>query len=247
LTPGSWKNWLLIFLTRIRQTAACFPLKKPVLADQANFQYIGEKRFSASSRTRSTVSEEEVIEVYAFTTETPDNESAGYILACNDIRIGNILAVVEEGSLDSEEIGWFTDVVYEGLGEYIDNTIVEYDSISEEEITQALEKVTIQTARSSTTAYDIPYGYEVQEGSLGTSGLYQNGTNQVKQIVRVAYSWYDGYYATILAEWGQQSPYNYVINKARNGENKEPFPKPSGSDNKILNHPQGSQAEDGGE
>jgi hypothetical protein len=27
----------------------------------------------------------------------------------------------------------------------------------------------------------------------------------------------------------------------------EPFPKPSGSDNKILNHPQGSQAEDGGE
>ncbi|MHB9292811.1 hypothetical protein Holit_01921 [Hollandina sp. SP2] len=35
-----------------------------------------------------------------------------------------------------------------------------------------------------------------------------------------------------------------ICGQKENGQTVEPFPKPSGSDNKILNHPQGSQAED---
>ena len=183
---------------------------------------IGEKRFPQSSRARSAGVMEEPVQIYSFTTENPANEQNGYVLASNDIRVGNILAVVDEGSLDDEETAWFMDIVFKGLEDYIDRTIAEYESISDEEVQRA-------AARSVTTINGVVDGDpNVGSGSgsitpssgqtnLGTSGLYQTQETGIKTLVQVVWSWYDGYYATIPVTWNQGNPYNYVVNSARNG------------------------------
>jgi hypothetical protein len=185
-----------------------------------------EKRFPLSSRARSAGAAEEPVRIYSFTTENPDTEQSGYVLATNDIRLGNILAVVDEGALDDEETAWFTDIVFDGLEGFIDRTIAEYETISDEEARQALARA---AARSVVTINGVVDGDpEVDYGNgsitpspgqtnLGAGGLYQTQGTTTKTLVQAVWYWYDGYYATIPVKWNQGTPYNQVVNDARNG------------------------------
>ena len=89
--------------------------------------------------SRSATDTEEPAAIYAFTTESSNNTN-GFILTCNDNRIGNVLAIVDEGNpLDTEDP--FLKMIYANLEGYIDRTIAEYNSITDKDISQALNFV----------------------------------------------------------------------------------------------------------
>jgi predicted component of viral defense system (DUF524 family) len=59
---------------------------------------------SGSGVARSAVvKNEEPVELYTFEVTDPIEETTGYILASNDNRIGNILAIVKDGEFDDPE------------------------------------------------------------------------------------------------------------------------------------------------
>jgi hypothetical protein len=98
----------------------------------------GEKRFASFSSGRSAVSaEENPVELYEFAFGSPEDGSDGFVLASNDDRIGYVLGIAE-GSLDSNNP--FAEEFNAGLNNYIDDTIKEYDSITEEDINAAIAK-----------------------------------------------------------------------------------------------------------
>jgi hypothetical protein len=106
-----------------------------VIKDGKKIELKTEKQFVSSARTAAIA--EEPITIYAFTTENSLNNTSGFVLTCNDNRIGNILALVDDGDpLDTEAP--FLKMIYANLEGYIDRTIDEYNSISDEDIAQAL-------------------------------------------------------------------------------------------------------------
>ena len=167
------------------------------------------------------------VEVYSFITQKPGNKPPGYVLASNDVRVGNFLAIVEEGSLDDEELAWFNDIVYEGISAYIDSVIAEYDSITEEEVAQAI------AAHSAARTIDIDMqtetGFVGWDGSDGTgdgeivwyydSGYYKHLGVEEGYKVKVSYYWFDGHYAALPTTWNQTAPYNHLANSLRGGLN----------------------------
>ena len=216
LEVGELEKLVNNFLNPVSEKRSLGIDQQTIITGASKLTAIGERRFSVNNQSRSAGGKEtkEVVEVYAFTTKTPQNEKPGYVIASNDIRLGNLLAVVDEGSLYNEETAWFTDIVYKGIEGYIDRTIAEYETISKEEVVNALKKATMETTR---TVYETPEGYEAENWNHGYGGLYQNGNTTLKEIVSIHYSWYNGYYAPIPVAWDQKAPYNYVVNKARNG------------------------------
>jgi len=194
------------------------PVERTTIVKADKLSVIGEKRFAASARGRSAEdAEQEPVEVYSFITQKPGNENPGYVLASNDIRVGNFLAIVEEGSLDSEELAWFHDIVYEGIGSYIDRIIEEYDSISEEEVEQAVGRSVARKIENQTATGNIPW----TKAPDYTGGYYkgivsESIANQVK-YVKFSYYWSNGAYAELPTEWDQGYPYNYVVNNLHNG------------------------------
>ena len=121
----------------------------------------GKNKFTSYARSgagRSAVpTEEEPVEVYEFSIGSTDDDNEMFVLASNDIRIGNILALAE-GSLQStsEE---FTELIYSYLQNYISMVIFEYESITEEEIVEAVEKVIQEQPENARKIYSTPNGY----------------------------------------------------------------------------------------
>ncbi|MDR2509919.1 MAG: C10 family peptidase [Spirochaetaceae bacterium] len=101
-----------------------------------------DKGFSASARNTRSVSEdtqeEAEIPFYVYTLENEAEETKGFALASGDDRIGNILAVAENGVYDEEHP--FLDIFYANLDGYIQETLDIYNSITDEDIQNALEK-----------------------------------------------------------------------------------------------------------
>jgi hypothetical protein len=100
----------------------------------------GENRFTPCTRpgmNRSAApAEEKPVEVYEFSIGNDNDEM--FVLASNDNRVGTILAVAE-GSLEgtSEE---FTELIHAYLQDYVNLVIFEYNSITDEEMTDVLKK-----------------------------------------------------------------------------------------------------------
>jgi hypothetical protein len=99
-----------------------------------------EQRFTSLSVGRSVAgdSSEEPVEVYEFAVGNPGGDNEMFVLASDDIRVGNILAFAQ-GSLGDAPEG-FLAVLQTGLQGYIAATILEYDSITGEEAEAALGK-----------------------------------------------------------------------------------------------------------
>lgn len=189
--------------------------EKTVITGSEKLSIIGEKRFAAKAQGRSvTDTNQEVVEVYSFITEKPGNANPGYVLASNDIRIGNLLAVVEEGFLDNEESAEFMDIVYEGIANYIDRVIDDYNSITEEEIEQAVGRSARYMAIGQTGSG--------QTSVNTTNGIYKSLFSNIPSgaiVVAARWSWYDGFYTYNNVAWNQSTPYNYVVNNKFNNGN----------------------------
>jgi hypothetical protein len=116
------------------------------------------------------------------------------VLTSNDIRIGFILAIVEDGDIEDKD-NPFTDIFNAGLIKYIEDTIVIYNDISPEEISDALEKWydTEPEARSLTSRW---------KGDDWEATGYESDFNIVVS-------------AQIKTEWNQFKPYNEYVNIER--------------------------------
>lgn len=210
---------LVAGFTNPQQTGSDVAIEeKTTIVKVDKLSVIGEKRFATGARGRSAAgTEQEPVEVYAFITQKLGNENPGYVLASNDIRVGNFLAIVEEGSLDSEELAWFHDIVYEGIGAYIDRIIEEYDSISDEEVKRAVERSAARTNVNQTATGSVGWEYVYDANLVG--GYYNHVNSSYNNVgyIKVKYNWFDGYYAALSTEWSQDYPYNHIVNGIRSG------------------------------
>jgi hypothetical protein len=225
LSEDVLKDVVAGFLNPEQPGRSLSPDEKTTITGTARLSVIGEKRFPAGFGARSAAGEEnaETVEVYVFDTEKTGNGNPGYVLACNDIRVGAILGVAEEGSLNSEETAWFTEIVYQGIGNYIDRIIEEYESITEEEVSRAVAR---SAASATTTINGVVDGDPETETGSGTIevpsssyicvyGQYKHLSDTTRYVYYVSWDWYDGYYATIPVAWDQRYPYNYIVDQVR--------------------------------
>jgi hypothetical protein len=108
------------------------------------------KRFAPSTAARSVGTvEEEPVEIYELTIGDNTGEDTGFILASNDDRVGNFLAIAE-GSLDNTD-NPFVEVLNDYMAEYVDATIAEYDSITDADIEAAIAKAEAEQSADERT------------------------------------------------------------------------------------------------
>ncbi|MDR1100676.1 MAG: C10 family peptidase [Treponema sp.] len=201
----------------------------PVITGVNKLTIIGEKRFGSSGRSAADAGEMP-IELYAFLTENPQGEPPGFVLACNDKRVGNYLAFVESGDLNDPDIP-FLQILFGKLEEYIDQTIEEFNSITDDDVQRALTN-----ARKAGRYVYTTTGNEADEtganalwnenGDLGTglasSPMVEPQQRDYSNIAFADWYWTDGHYAYLPVEWHQNSPYNDVINSVLNESSDSP-------------------------
>jgi hypothetical protein len=168
-------------------------------------------RRAKASGARSAILEHDSVDVYVFTTENTASGTEGYVLASTDMRIGNILAVVDGKTLEDEE-EWFTDIIFEGIEGYIARTIDQYESIDEEEMQQILEKPSI----ARVVLPPGTSGSDSDSWHYGMNGLIHHWYPDAAPVISASWSWTRGYDARVPVNWGQGNPYNYYVCRARN-------------------------------
>jgi hypothetical protein len=153
-----------------------------------------EKGFSnttANARNASGEPEFSEIQFYLFDLENPAEKTKGFALTCGDNRIGNILAVVEEGTPELDNP--FMEIYYTNLENYIAETIEMYNSITDEDIAQATEKANALAESERATARAIDYSHYYDYDT--------NGKTRLKTT------------------WGQHGPYWDIIYEAKGRAN----------------------------
>ena len=149
---------------------------------------------TADNRSARSVIGSAQIPFYVFTLEDQQTGKTGFALTCVDNRIGNVLAVVEEGDYDDDNP--FFHIFYSQLDAYIEETIRIYNSITDADIENALDK---RNAARSIAPY-LPVT------DVGKNPGFVRDYNFEKNIL-------------IPAIWDQGSPYNKIVMAER------PLPK----------------------
>jgi hypothetical protein len=154
---------------------------------------------SGGGADRSAIAEsEEPVELYTFEVTNPAEETTGYILASNDDRIGNILAIVDNGKFDDPEDP-FTEILHKNLENYIGTTIAAYETLTDADTLAALEKLNAQEeeGRALSSHWDVIQDY-LKRG-------YVISTNSVSDFKAVRSP-------LITTKWHQKAPYNNYVN-----------------------------------
>jgi len=98
-----------------------------------------EFHITGKNKTAVMTYEQKPVELFEFTFADREDANQRFVLACADLRVGTILAVAE-GSLKNTSKE-FAEFLYEGLENYINAAIFKYNSITEDEIQAALNKL----------------------------------------------------------------------------------------------------------
>jgi hypothetical protein len=175
------------------------------------------KRFAANARSAGDL--EEPVEIYGIETKIPGKDG-GFVLASNDNRLGTILAVVDEGSLDNVADDPFMQIFFANLDSYVDSTIAEYNSITDGEIAAALAKI---RNSGNDSRYTI-YGEGGEYDETGSGSIYLDGQDNLGNgldshfeeppglLVMADWTWTDGHYATVTTAWKDDaSVYNGMV------------------------------------
>jgi hypothetical protein len=177
--------------------------KFPTITGVRKVTSIPAKSFSSDGEgARSVVAEcEEPVELYTFEVTDVAQETTGYILASNDNRIGNILAIVENGEFDDPD-NPFTEILHKNLEAYIDETIAAYETLTDADALAALEKLKPrEEGRKLISHWDSVKDYL-------NSGFYidpdYNYTSDF-QVVKAP---------LITTKWNQTAPYSNYLNYA---------------------------------
>lgn len=154
-----------------------------------------EQRFASSSAGRSAAEDsfEEPVAVYEFAAGSPESGNEMFVLACDDIRIGAILAVAQ-GSLESAPEDFY-GILQAGLHNYIAATISEYESITEEEVEAAIEKAANgpqEAARTVSGGELLKSDFTIRKSAM-LKTKWGQGENLKKVIFRVYNGAYNNY------------------------------------------------------
>lgn len=148
------------------------------------------ENFTADGSDRSAATDDGV-EFYQFTLTNPDTGEKGFALTCNDDRIGNILAVVDNGDYN-DDTNPFLTMFKENLDDYVDQTISYYNSITDEEVSSALAK------------YDLSREEAGRWTIAGSDGYVYEASGNISHLLKT--------------QWDQGAPYNSVVNTAVDGD-----------------------------
>ncbi len=96
-----------------------------------------ENSFKDAADSKSDTKGEDV-SFYLFAIDS-GSEKEGFALTCPDTRIGNLIAFAPSGQLDEDNP--FTSVFYSKLIDYVENTMDTYNSVTEDDVSDALEKI----------------------------------------------------------------------------------------------------------
>jgi hypothetical protein len=162
-----------------------------------------EKGFSSKTSNSRSADDPDVpsdIPFYVFDLKNEQKGTEGYAITCGDSRIGDIIAVVDDGSLEGDPTPF--DLIFcANMESYIDNTVEEYNSVTDDDIQVALTKLANEA--------DI----EILEGVPVDSNRVADRT-----VVYVGLSSKPGYVDTPFnpltekTRWNQRyGPYNSVI------------------------------------
>jgi hypothetical protein len=96
---------------------------------------------SAPGNSSPALTETSDITFTLFTLENTASNTAGFALACGDVRIGAVLAVVEDGAYNIE-YPWppFMEMFQSSLDNYTKQTIALYNAFTDEDIQRAVNK-----------------------------------------------------------------------------------------------------------
>jgi len=177
---------------------------------------------SRSAYARSSAvgeSEESPIEIYIFSTEDADG-TEGYVLASNDMRLGIVLAVVDGGSLEDQP-EWWNDIVFEGIGDYMDYIVDLYDNIDDEEIRRTIQNPVLTSNSRSV------FSGSGSNNNISGKGLIHHWYPNAANVRSAAWSWTEGYEARtdkngerVLTNWHQRYPYNFYVNGTHDAAKK---------------------------
>ena len=179
----------------------------------------GSRKISVSEHSKSSRSaaenEESLVNVYVFNTENTEG-TEGYVIASNDMRLGIVLAMVDGGSLEDEP-EWWNDIVFDGLGNYIDYTIGLYNDIDDEEIQQILGNPVPMSDNRSVSPGGGSNGGD-SKGFWG-KGLTHHFDPNAADLQKAEWSWTEGYEARgtdsngnpVTTNWHQGYPYNLFV------------------------------------
>jgi hypothetical protein len=188
-----------------------------------------ERVANRSVHARSAAIDEPPVDVYVFDTENTGSGSSGYVIASNDLRLGVLLAIIENGSIEDEP-ELFTDIIFAGIANIIDYTVEEYNSISEEEIQKALEDSASRGAATATTGgatyTDSNKDSQTGSGKWTTTdgkGLLHHYYPDEGNVTSAGWEWREGYYSTIPVLWHQEAPYNYVVIRRKGGSSIDDY------------------------
>ena len=130
------------------------------------------------------------IPFYVFTLEDHASGKTGFALTCGDMRIGNVLAVVEQGNYDDDNPG--LAVFYSQLGAYIEETVEVYNGITQADVNNAIQRN--EARHSGTPVTDVgTYAVLNAHGDLNDDSI-----NHDKNLLET--------------QWHQGKPYNNFIN-----------------------------------
>jgi len=148
----------------------------------------GFSTVTANRRPENAPKEKTEIPFYVFSLENQIEQTNGFALTCGDARIGNLLALVENGDFDDTD-NPFWSMFNSCLDSYMRETIELYNSIRDEDITVAMAKSKAEEARV------------LNNGPASPADLFWN---KVKDYVAPL---------TIATQWNQdKTPYWNVIN-----------------------------------
>jgi hypothetical protein len=118
------------------------PAPAVVITKITKITHIVETGFAettADKRSARSVIGPDEIPFYVFTLGNQQTGETGFALTCGDSRIGAVLAIVEKGEYDEAD-NPFLAIFYTGLNIYIENTISVYNSITQADIENVLNK-----------------------------------------------------------------------------------------------------------
>ena len=119
----------------------------------------GFSSLPANRRSPDAAPERSVIPFYVFKLENHSEGTSGFAFTCGDLRIGGLLALVENGDFhDTENPFW--EIFLGCLDEYIEESIAVYNSINDSDIEEAL---TVNNADASRSADEDPPDYKFDE------------------------------------------------------------------------------------
>jgi len=130
---------------------------------------------------------------YAFTLEDQDTGETGFALTCGDNRIGNVLAVVEQGNYDDDNPG--LAVFYSHLNAYIEETIKIYNELTQEDINNALNE------KNRSTGSSAPYVPVTDVGRLRNFSLVGSVNDGIYNMTQYI----------LETEWHQGPPYSDLV------------------------------------